>query len=311
MENNTENKKYDLIPRPAFMSGENNPKKGAFWIVEILEFFLLIIVYSFVQGFGAMFIASILFATVGRSSTTAMVSENLSLIFAILFNVFVWGMLVQKRKIASFGFVKENVGRSYLKGLLTGFVLLSLSLLISVATGSIKMTGISKDINIFAQLALFLSFCVQGMSEEVLCRGFFIPSFTRRYPVVIAVVLNSVFFAALHLMNPGIGMLPEVNLLLFGITASLYFIYTENIWGIGALHAMWNYVQGNLYGVKVSGIDMGDTIFTSESVAGKELINGGSFGLEGGLGVTIVYSAMIIILIVLMQKRRKNSSDMK
>ena len=71
---------------------------------------------------------------------------------------------------------------------------------------------------------------------------------------------------------------------------------------------MWNYVQGNLYGVKVSGITLEDTIFTSEAVRGKELVNGGDFGLEGGIGVTIVYSAMIIVILILMKKKKDNAA---
>ena len=71
---------------------------------------------------------------------------------------------------------------------------------------------------------------------------------------------------------------------------------------------MWNYVQGNLYGVKVSGITLEDTIFSSEAVRGKELVNGGDFGLEGGIGVTIVYSAMIIVLLILMKKKKDNAA---
>lgn len=55
-----------------------------------------------------------------------------------------------------------------------------------------------------------------------------------------AVIANSVIFAALHLLNPGVAPLAIVNLILFGIFASCYFIRRGNIWGIGALHSVWN-----------------------------------------------------------------------
>ena len=317
-EDNTEIRKkehqgglYKWIDKPAFMPPYKDSKKwvnNTFWIVEMLEFMLLIICYFLFNLIGVQVIYRPIFYVMGSTSSAAMVVENIAIIFPILFILIIWGMLVQRRKPSSFGFIRHNIVKSYLKGLLMGFLLLSASLLISVVTGSMKITGLSNNINVLTQIMLLFSFCIQGMGEETLCRGFFITSFSRRYPVVIAVVINSAAFAALHLMNPGVGILPEINLVLFGVSASLYFIYTENIWGLGALHGMWNYVQGNLYGVKVSGITLEDTIFTSEAVRGKELVNGGDFGLEGGIGVTIVYSAMIIVILILMKKKKDNAA---
>ncbi len=103
--------------------------------------------------------------------------------------------------------------------------------------------------------------------------------------------MNAAAFAALHLLNPGISLLAVVNLTLFGIFASVCFIKTENIWLVGALHSVWNLVQGNVYGIKVSGMETSCTVFSSAMTEGMELLNGGDFGLEGGLAVTIVFMA--------------------
>jgi hypothetical protein len=145
---------------------------------------------------------------------------------------------------------------------------------------------------------------VQGMAEEVLCRGYFLSSYARRYPVYAAVIANSLFFASLHLLNPGITPLAFVNLTLFGVLASLYFIRRGSIWGIGAFHSIWNLVQGNFYGIQVSGMPLGNSLFATESVAGKTLANGGSFGMEGSLVCTVVYLAGIIFLLT-----RKNKES--
>ena len=82
-----------------------------------------------------------------------------------------------------------------------------------------------------------------------------------------------------------------------------YFVKRGNIWGVGALHSIWNLAQGNVYGIRVSGMQTGCSVLSSEMVAGRELINGGDFGLEGGLAVTIVLVVGTLVLLMTKQQR--------
>lgn len=62
---------------------------------------------------------------------------------------------------------------------------------------------------------------------------------------------------------------------------------------------MWNFAQGNIFGVSVSGMDIMASVFSFVPTNEGELINGGTFGLEGGLAVTIVLIlATIAVLLV-------------
>lgn len=206
--------------------------------------------------------------------------------------VFLFCRLIQKRKISSLGFVKEGCGKEYAKGIAIGFVMFSAAVLLCVLAGAVSLR-IADTFTLSAFLLFTAGYMVQGMAEEVLCRGYFMVSVGRRYPMAVAVAVNAVAFAALHLFNPGIAPLAIVNLILFGIFASVCFIWTENIWMVGAIHSVWNLVQGNVYGIKVSGMETSCTMFSSAMTDGKELINGGAFGLEGGLAVTVVLLAGI------------------
>lgn len=165
-----------------------------------------------------------------------------------------------------------------------------------LVTGGLRFGGVSPEFSAVIFVGYLLGFMVQGMAEEVLCRGYFLCSYARRYPVYAAVLANALLFAALHLFNSGITVLAFINLTLFGIFASLYFIRRGSIWGIGAFHSIWNLVQGNFYGIQVSGMPLGNTLFTMNPVEGKELLNGGAFGMEGSLICTFVYAAGIIWL---------------
>jgi len=165
-----------------------------------------------------------------------------------------------------------------------------------VVTGSLKLSA-SANFAFGTWILFGLGYMIQGMAEEVLCRSYFMVSLARRYPMWVAVILNALFFAALHLGNSGISALAFVNLTLFGVFASVYFIKRGSIWGIGAVHSIWNFVQGNFYGIKVSGMESNCSVFASAMTEGRDLIHGGAFGLEGGLAVTLVLVAGTLFLL--------------
>lgn len=230
------------------------------------------------------------------------VSENATIVtlfvtIAMTVLVMLFCKFLQKRKMSSLGFHKKGWVKEYLIGWGVGFVLFSAAVVICVLTGSLTIEGISPTFTIGTFLIFVVGFIIQGMSEEVLCRGYFLVSVGRRYSMLAAIIANSVFFAALHLLNSGISILAVVNLTLFGVFASVYFIKRNDIWGICAVHSVWNLVQGNVYNIRVSGMELSCSLLSSEIVEGKELIHGGAFGLEGGLAVTVVLVVGTVILL--------------
>ena len=125
--------------------------------------------------------------------------------------------------------------------------------------------------------------------------------------VIIGVIVNTVIFALLHLGNPNIGPISFINLLLFGTFMSLYVLKTKNLWGACALHTMWNFTQGVVFGISVSGNDVASSIF--HFTANKDLwfLNGGGFGAEGGLIVTVILGAALAGLVWWIQKDTKQA----
>lgn len=109
-----------------------------------------------------------------------------------------------------------------------------------------------------------------------------------------AILANSLMFALLHLLNNGITALSMVNLTLFGVFASVYTLRSNSLWGICAIHSIWNFAQGIIIGIAVSGSRIDTSMFSFTPTEAGALINGGSFGLEGGLAVTAVLFVGII-----------------
>lgn len=202
----------------------------------------------------------------------------------------------EKRKLSTLGFVKKGMVKQYVTGLIAGAVVFSVAYLICIVTGSVKCEGIATDIVPLYIVGYFFGYILQGMAEEVFCRGYLMVSLSRRYHVTLAVVASSVFFAFLHSANSGLSPLAYINLFLFGVFASLLLLDFGNIWIAGAFHSIWNFVQGNVYGVQVSGTRVSNTILSTSYTDGREIINGGSFGMEGGLAVSIVFMAGIALL---------------
>lgn len=220
---------------------------------------------------------------------------------ATIIAVFIYCTKIEKRRLFTLGFCKNGAVSEYLIGLLIGFAMFSAAYGTVLLSGELSFGGFNSKASVGLMLLFFLGFVVQGASEEILLRGYFFVSSAASSSVPTAVFISSALFAAMHLSNPGISFMAIINLFLFGVFAALYFLRRGNIWGISAVHTVWNFAQGNLYGCKVSGMNMNETLFTSIENGGT-LWSGGEFGPEGGIGVTIILAIGIIILTLMKNK---------
>ena len=221
-----------------------------------------------------------------------LISELLIIVIVCLYCRF-----VEKRKLNTLGFKKKGAVLNYLKGMFFALVIFSVAYLICIVTKSITFDGITQNIPVVYIAGYFIGYMIQGMAEEVLCRGYLFVSLTRRYHVINSAIFSAVFFAMLHGMNVGVDGFAIFNLFLYGLFAALLFADCENIWIVGAFHSIWNFVQGNLYGISVSGNKITSSIFTSTAAdGGATVINGGTFGMEGGFAVTIVLIIAIVVV---------------
>ena len=208
----------------------------------------------------------------------------------------------EKRSLRTMGFVKEHAVTDYLLGMVIAFAMFSACVGICVASGAMTFGGYVLNGQYLTLALMFLGFLVQGASEETVCRGFMMTSFGSKGGAFAGMLFNSLVFGSLHLLNSGITVLSMVNLILFGVFMSFLVLKLNSIWMACAIHSVWNFVQGNFYGILVSGGSFGASVFRFNSVDGKELVNGGAFGMEGGIATTCVLTAAIIIVLLLRPK---------
>ena len=305
------------LERPEAVVSARESKRGMNWFLEILVFIVVFFLCMFAQSICAVPIdmlrasaeadykkavalgdmEKIAEATYRIGNMDLYTALSLISTLAMILVTLLFCRLIQKRKPATLGFTRKGAGREYLIGAAAGFVMFSAAVLLCVLTGALRIEGFSATFKAGTFGLFLIGYVIQGMGEEVLCRGYVMVSIGRRYSMWAAVFSNAFLFAALHLLNTGIGVLAFVNLVLFGVFASLYFIKRGNIWGIGALHSIWNLVQGNFWGLRVSGMTTECSVFRSTMMEGKSVINGGAFGPEGGLAVTVILLAGVCLLL--------------
>ena len=199
----------------------------------------------------------------------------------------------------------NNIAYLFL-GLLIGLVLNGFCALIAMINGDFTLRF--SQFEIFPAIGLLFAVFVQSSAEELLCRGFMYQRLLKSTnSPAFAIIFNSLFFAALHLFNNGMSILPFYCILIFGVFASMLVYYFDSLWMVMGLHAMWNFTQSILFGLPNSGINVPYSIFKiGGSVKGSFAYNP-TFGLEG----TILSSVLMTIccLALYLWKSKKNKEE--
>ena len=178
------------------------------------------------------------------------------------------------------------------------FALAMLSMLIltifNLAFGG-KIKYISLNINILDYSLIFL--ILQSIVEEIVFRGVIFNVTKTKSNLLVATLVSSIAFALVHIFNPAINVIPLVNIVLAGVLFAFIYYKTNSIVNSIAFHIAWNFTQGNILGVSVSGIESSNSVFVT-TLANSDIlyyIIGNQFGYESGLLCTIIMLVLIFI----------------
>ena len=207
--------------------------------------------------------------------------------------------LIEKKPLSEMGLTKRF--GNYLIGILAGVLLLAVSVAAIVFTGSIKYHGIYNNADILMILLLFGGFIIQGATEEILCRGIVLHTLKEKTSVAVAIDVSTILFIMPHclsLFEQGVvyGILGVCNLALISTIFSLLTIRFKSIWAACGLHSFWNAILYSVLGLNLSGNDENVTaIFNMQSV-GKNIWNGGEYGIEASIITTVVLAIAAAII---------------
>ncbi len=225
-------------------------------------------------------------------------------VVSIIINILIC-KLIERRTLRTMGVTKHLCLPDYLIGAVLGLAMFSAVIGINYAAGAVRVSDATDAArSIPMMIVMFTGWMIQGFSEEFAFRGFMMMSAGTYKKPWIAVIFSAIMFGAAHIGNSGATVNGVLNVALFGVVMSLYMLRTDSIWGPAALHTVWNWAQGSFFGLKVSGLDVGQSVLHFEQTDSAAWMNGGSFGLEGGLGTTIILIVVGVILLFLVPQRK-------
>lgn len=198
-----------------------------------------------------------------------------------------------------------KVGRALpegVAGLLLGFVLFSVVMGILWALGVYHPGGRGTTQGLAAGLVLALS---SGIMEEILFRGLLFRVSAKILGTWGALLLTAAFFGAAHAFNPGATVSSSLAIALeAGILLGAAYAATTRLWLPIGLHIAWNFSEGPVYGMAVSGGNMGGDLLRG-SLSGPRLLTGGQFGPEASIVAVLVCLVAAIYFIVRIVKLRR------
>lgn len=234
---------------------------------------------------------------------------NLALTFFVAIALFYYARKFQRRNNASLGLTHPQKFTNYMRGMVIGLLMMLVSFLTLLVSGQIEVVNNLSNVSPLIFIVFIIGWMVQGFEEELMCRSILMNYFAARRGVVAGIVINSLIFSLLHLANPGFGLLPFISIFLMGVVFSLLFYISDDIFLPAAAHSFWNFAQGNIFGITVSGgFAMKNTIIRTNLV-GNPILTGGSFGVEGGIIVMIVELIVVGVLVKLALDKNKNTKE--
>jgi uncharacterized protein len=174
------------------------------------------------------------------------------------------------------------------RGTIAGAALFSLIVGVAALLGVYHIVGKGDASGLL--LTLTSSAILPAFTEELLFRGILFRWIEEFGGSWAGLVLSSALFGIVHILNPGatwfssFAVAVEAGLLLGGA-----YMLTRSLWMPIGLHAAWNFTQGAVFGLPVSGI--AEQGLLAGRLTGPAILSGGGFGLEASIITLMIATA--------------------
>ena len=205
--------------------------------------------------------------------------------------------LVERRRGIEFG--AQGALRELGSGLVIGTALFSATVGVLAALGLYSVQGWRDPAVLVAPLAMSVGAAV---IEELLFRGVIFRIIEASLGTWIALVISAALFGLVHLGNPNATWLAAAAISLeAGIMLAAAYVLTRRLWLPIGIHAAWNFTQGGIFSVAVSGGKTDGLLVAT--LGGPSWLSGGEFGAEASVVAMLLCTALGAWLLVLAARR--------
>jgi membrane protease YdiL (CAAX protease family) len=177
--------------------------------------------------------------------------------------------------------------RRLLLGLLVGGGAIAIAIGLLVVVGWLdRAPGTENDWGA-ALLRMALILLPAAFGEELITRGYVLTALKDSMGWRWAVILTSVAFGLLHLMNPGANAQSVIVVALAGVFLAAVRIVTDSLYAAWVAHFAWNWVMAAIFHVPVSGYAFGYPAYRYVD-GGPDWATGGGWGPEIGVPACVM-----------------------
>lgn len=237
--------------------------------------------------------------------TTMTVITNLGFI------IFIGAALLYQKLIAREPVSEIGINKpfsSFFVGAAAGALLVCLSAVLIILTGKIEFHGVFKEIAVVKILLLSCSFLVQSTAEELLCRGLIFLPLMKKTSFTLAYLVSTAMFIIPHLSSFESGaaliIMGLVDLMLVSLIFCQLTAHFNSIWAACGLHAVWNAVLSCVLGLDLSGNKGAAAAVFDLRSSGKNILNGGKYGIEASIITAAVLASAAALLWFLDRKKK-------
>ena len=205
--------------------------------------------------------------------------------------------IMEKRAVSELS--DRRAVRELSVGLVLGALLFSVSVGILAALGVYQITG---NNGWQATIAVLPPCILAGVLEEVVFRGIVFRILEQWLGSWIALAISAVIFGGLHLLNPGATLLNAAAISIeAGVLLAAAYMLTRRLWFCIGIHIAWNFTQGGIFSVAVSGGESKGLL--QSRMVGPDWLTGGAFGAEASVvALTVCIIAGIILIMAAVRK---------
>ena len=204
---------------------------------------------------------------------------------------------VERRRVTELD--RRGAVRELVAGLVLGAAFFAVTIGILAVLGVYRIVGQRELAIVVAPLVGAIGTAV---IEEIVFRGIVFRIVEGALGTWIAFAVSSLLFGFLHLVNPQATLQGAAAIVVeAGVMLAAAYVLTRRLWLPIGIHAGWNFTQGGVFGVSVSGFR--STGVFDGALTGPEWLSGGSFGAEASIVAVVLGAALGATLAVLALRR--------